>query len=124
MKGADHGPALHVDRTTIGGAPAVTVYGEIDAGTAVTLDDALEAAVRETRGVLVVDLSGVSFLDSAGVMVLLRGRSLLGREDREMAMICPRRTIRDVLETIAVNQLFVVFATREDAARTIVQARR
>ncbi len=123
MKGADHGPALHVDRTTIGGAPAVAVYGEIDAGTAVMLDDALEAAVRETRGLLVVDLSGVSFLDSTGVLVLLRGRSLLGREDREMAIICPRRTIRDVLETIAVNQLFVVFATLEEAARTIVQAR-
>ncbi len=123
MKGADHGPALHVDRTTIGGAPAVAIYGEIDAGTAVMLDDALEAAVRETRGLLVVDLSGVSFLDSTGVLVLLRGRSLLGREDREMAIICPRRTIRDVLETIAVNQLFVVFATREEAARTIVQAR-
>ena len=120
MKGADRHPTLHVEGATIGGAPAVAVYGELDAGSAIALDDALTSAVRDTEGVLVVDLTALSFIDSSGVMVLLRARSLLGRQDREMALVCPRRTIRDVLDTIAVEQLFVLFGSRDDAAAALV----
>ncbi len=48
----------------------VTVSGEIDLGTALLLADALRHAEEHDTGV-VVDLSGVEFMDSRGVQLLL-----------------------------------------------------
>jgi anti-sigma B factor antagonist len=55
----------------------VTAVGEVDLSAAAPVDAAIEAAVH-TAGVeaVVVDLAGVTFLDSSGISVLLRGRRL------------------------------------------------
>ncbi|MET9390211.1 STAS domain-containing protein [Streptomyces sp. NPDC006624] len=48
------------------GASVLTVVGEIDQSNA----DALAAALDEARGAVVLDLTGVEYLDSAGLNVL------------------------------------------------------
>jgi anti-sigma B factor antagonist len=54
-----------------GDAPVVEVIGEVDLSTAGQVEQAItEAAVDGAR--VVVDLSGVAFLDSSGVTALLR----------------------------------------------------
>lgn len=51
----------------------VTVAGEVDVDTAPRLTTALLAAVRTSQGV-VVDLAGVTFMDSQGLAALVRAR--------------------------------------------------
>jgi len=53
-----------------GGTPRLTVTGEIDLGTAPVLARALEALEATTAGPVVVDLTAVEYLDSAGIGVL------------------------------------------------------
>ena len=55
----------------LSGVPGVAVRGEIDMATAPSLRDALDAAIRESSGPLVVDLRAVGFLDSSGVHLVL-----------------------------------------------------
>ncbi|MET8577024.1 STAS domain-containing protein [Streptomyces sp. NPDC005012] len=52
-----------------GGRPLLTVAGEIDLGNAQVLARALEAT-ESTTGPVVVDLTAVEYLDSAGLSVL------------------------------------------------------
>jgi anti-anti-sigma factor len=116
-------PTPGIEHTALCGAPAVAVRGELDAGTAPALEATLDGLIQSTTGVLVIDLSELVSLDRESVTVLLRARSLLGREDRQLAIVCPPGAVRDVLDIIPLPQLFAVFDSREQAARAIVPRR-
>ena len=116
---ADAHPVIDVRNATLAGAAGVAVRGEVDAATAPLLQDALDDAVRGTTGTLVLDLTGVDFLDSSGINVLLRVRALLGREERALALVCPPGQARRVLELAGIDDLFALYPTREDAARAL-----
>jgi anti-sigma B factor antagonist len=57
-------------RASADGIPVVTVAGEIDMSNAGRFRDALGLAAAVDGGSFVVDLTGVEYLDSAGVHVL------------------------------------------------------
>ena len=58
------------------GGSRVTLRGELDLGSAPQLEQALAA----TNGRVVLDLSGLTFMDSTGVRLLLEAAELGGRE--------------------------------------------
>jgi anti-sigma B factor antagonist len=107
---------IDVRSAGVGDAPGLTIRGEVDVATAPLLEEALDAAIRDSTGAFVLDLSGVGFLDSSGLNVLLRARSLLGREDRAIVLICPDGSTRRVLELAGVEDLFALYGSREEAA--------
>jgi anti-anti-sigma factor len=111
---------LKVDDAGPRGAPGVALHGEVDIGTVQDLEVALDAAIRESHGAFIIDLSDVSFLDSSGLHLLLRARSLLGREDRALALICPAGPVRRVLELSGTADLFFIYGSREEAAAALV----
>jgi anti-sigma B factor antagonist len=113
-------PALEVRETPLSGAAGVTVTGEVDLATAPLLEEAIDSAIRASAGAFVIDLADVNFIDSSGVNVLLRSRALLGREDRDVVLICPPGGVLHVLEVIGVADLFAVFASRAAAARHLI----
>jgi anti-anti-sigma factor len=80
------------------------------------VEEALEAAIRESTGAFVVDLTDVTFIDSSGLQVLLRARALLGREDRALALVCPHGPVRRVFELAGVSDVFALYATPAAAA--------
>ena len=102
------------------GAPGVAVYGEVDIGNVGDLEVALDAAIRDSHGAFIIDFSHVGFLDSSGLHVLLRARSLLGREDRALAVICRPGPARRVLELSGTADLFLLYGSREEAAASLV----
>ena len=75
-----------------------------------------------TVGAFVLDLSGVTFLDSSGLHALLRARAYLAREDRSLVLVCPAGPARRVLDLASVLDTFVVYATAEAAADALVPA--
>ena len=114
--------ALTVDDAGLDDAPGVTVHGEIDIASSPALEEAIEAAIRDSAGAFVIDLSGVDFLETTGLHVLLRARGLLGREDRALAVVCPFGPVRRVFELSGSSELFVLYSTREAAAAALVPA--
>jgi anti-anti-sigma factor len=112
--------ALEVHDAPLSGAPGVAITGEVDLASGPVLEAALDRAIRESTGVFVIDFCDVTFMDSAGVNVLLRARALLGREERDVVLICPPGGVLHVLEVIGVADLFAVFASRAAAARHLI----
>jgi anti-anti-sigma factor len=99
----------------------LAAHGEFDAAAVEPFDTALQEALLESSGAFLVDLSGLTFMDSSGVNALLRARALLGREERELAVICPPGAPRKVLDMIGVADLFAIFGTRDDAQAALVR---
>jgi len=115
-------PAMEVRDAPLSGAPGVSVAGEIDLATAPLLEDAVQEAILATEGAFVIDVAEVPFLDSTGANVLLRARALLGREDRELVLVCPPGPVLHVLETLGIADVFAIFASRSAAARSLVRS--
>jgi len=68
----EHAAEMVIDkRADASGAPIVAVSGELDISNAATLEATVAALAAERPERLSFDLSGLSYMDSAGVAVLL-----------------------------------------------------
>jgi anti-sigma B factor antagonist len=56
------------------GSSIVHVIGELDIASADLLDSTLRTLAQRSHGRVVIDLSGVQFMDSAGLRALVRAR--------------------------------------------------
>jgi anti-sigma B factor antagonist len=98
----------------------VAVRGEVELVTAPELTAALDERIRDSAGLFVIDLCAVGFLDSSGIHCLVRARALLGRDDRELALVCPPGQVRRVLEMTGIDELVPIYGSLQDLARALL----
>lgn len=93
----------------------VEVEGEIDAATAPELEEALRAALAGGNSPLLIDMSAVSFISSAGLRVLIRVFQEAKRVGAELriAGLIPR--VKTVFEVSGLLQVLQVYETRQAA---------
>jgi anti-sigma B factor antagonist len=89
---------LAVERTQGDGYELLAAEGEIDIATSPRLIAALNGAVADSAGSLVVDLSGVGFMDSTGLALLVRAQRRMRRRGRGFAVVCPDGPVRRIFE--------------------------
>ncbi len=91
-----------------GTAPAVvSVTGEVDLATAPQLEQALGAALAEpgVTGVR-VDLSGVEFMDSAGLRVLVAALRKAEDAGVGLELHAPHERVRRIIEITGLSEVF------------------
>jgi anti-sigma B factor antagonist len=76
----------------------VRIDGELDVLTAPKLAADLNSVVREHAADVVVDLRDVTFIDSAGLHVLLNAHRRLARASRNLSVVCDGGPVRRVIE--------------------------
>jgi anti-anti-sigma factor len=107
--------------TTLAGARGIALHGELDLTGAPRIEEHVQSALLNSEGAFVLDLSELAFMDSSGVNALLRARSLLGREQRDLVVVCPPGPVRRVLELIGVVDMLAPFASRDAAAAALIR---
>jgi anti-sigma B factor antagonist len=96
--------ALSLSTHQTQGVVTLSASGEIDLPAASELETRLgELAGSGVTG-LVVDLAGVTFLDSAGINALLKGRRLADTRDLDFQISNATGLVRQVLEITGVWQ--------------------
>jgi anti-sigma B factor antagonist len=116
-------PAFEVLAVALGAVAGVAVRGEVELATAPELTAALDQGIRRSSGPFFIDLSAVGFLDSAGLQCVLRARAVLGRDDRPLALICPPGNVRRVLQIAGIDDLFPLYASRDELERALSSPR-
>jgi anti-anti-sigma factor len=94
----------------------VALAGESDVYTYDQLRGALESQAGTGVPVLVADLSGLEFMDSTGVQVLLDIRVMMNDRGGKLALVSPQPTVARVLNLVGADQLIPVYGTVEEAA--------
>ncbi len=90
------------------GGLRVTVRGELDLSTAERLEDALRAAEARADGRLTLDYSGLEFIDSTGLQVLLDADHRAAAAGRRLVVVLGTGEARRVAELAdAVDRLTV-----------------
>ena len=78
-------------------APVLVVAGEVDPLTASLLSDAIDG-VTEAEDRVVLDVGGVTFIDSAGLRVLADAQRAFEARDVTLVLRRPTRALRTLLD--------------------------
>ena len=101
----------------------VVVSGEIDIVNAAEVGGQLFTAAPNTSLGVVVDLSGVNYLDSRGVHLLFELANRLRTRHQQLRLVVPGRAlIRRVLVLTHVDALVPIHQTVDEAVRAITSA--
>ncbi len=106
---------LSVTSRQEGERSVVSVVGEIDVYTAPSLRERLKDLVESGHYHLVVDLSGVEFMDSTGLGVLVGGLNRVRTHDGTLRLVCAQEKILKVFRITGLTKVFPIFAGLDDA---------
>ena len=102
--------------TVIKGVPVVAAPAEIDATTAHRLRAALLHAAADRHPVVVVDMTGTRFCDSAGLQTLLAAHRRAQGEGGELRLVVPAAgTVPRVLSLTGIDRFLPCFASLAEA---------
>jgi anti-sigma B factor antagonist len=116
MRGGDH---LVVGLEAEEPVVVIAAAGEMDAASIGRLEEAVETAVRDHDRHVVLDLDGVSFIDSTGITALVSAMRRLNRARRRMALAFgPATPVARALELTGLDHTFECHA---DSPRAVAE---
>jgi anti-sigma B factor antagonist len=104
------------DRTS-GGFHVLQLEGDIDVETARSLRAHIVDRFSAPRSQVIVDLSGVGFMDSSGLGALVSGWQLT-RDDGSFRIAGANPVVQRVLSITGMEEVFALYPTVEEASAT------
>lgn len=106
-------PELDLTTTRRAATTVLTAAGEIDLATAAELQQELSAAVA--TGDTVLDVTGVDFIDSTGLRVVISADEDARAEDRRFGLVVADGPVTKLLRITGVGEKLRVFTSLDDA---------
>jgi anti-sigma B factor antagonist len=98
-----------IDVRSQDGFEVMSVRGELDSGTSARLAEELDGLVAGGTPV-VVDLSGLSFIDSGGLHALMKPRP-----SARISVVCPPGNVSRVMSVVRLEHVLPLYERLEDA---------
>jgi anti-anti-sigma factor len=93
---------LTVEASPVDGFTTVRVAGEIDVATSPRLRDALLDSIRHNGATVLLDMSGVTFMDSTGIGVLIGTERRVAIEGGRLIVCRPSGAVTRLLDVLGV----------------------
>ena len=87
----------------------LALEGQIDLHVSPKVDASLAAVIGEQPSRLVVDLSGVSYIDSSGLAALITGAKNVETYGGKFMLASVQPDVQSILEVARLNQFFLVY---------------
>lgn len=97
-----------------GGAVVLALSGRLDSATHKAVDDKLAGALVGP-GATVIDLSGVDYISSAGLRVLLKAAKQAKSASNRLALAGVRPAVKEVFDISGFTALFQIYPDRAAA---------
>ena len=99
-----------------GGVARVTLTGELDLLTATEFAAALSTAIHDSV-LVIVDLSGLTFIDSSGLHAILTAHAHVRGSDRRLVLIPGPRQVQRLFEITGIEERFEFVADSDGLER-------
>ena len=93
--------------------------GEVDLYSSPALREALLKEMGGVHGDVLVNMTGVSYIDSSGIATLVEGLQLSQRTQTRFGLFGLRSNARSVLELARLTRVFCIFETEQEALAKI-----
>lgn len=101
------------------GSFLIRLEGEFDLHTGSQFERRVLEALGRGASQLVIDLSSVSFVDSTTIGILMRTRKRLTPLKGRLLVVCPDRNLMRLFEITALDRMFEIYRTKEEALEHI-----
>lgn len=102
-------------------AALVRVAGEVDMFTSPGLRDTLVSFFKKKAAAVVVDLSGVSYMDSSGIATLVEGLQWSRKNNRQFILAGLGDTVFNALSLTKLDHVFTIHENADQAFEAITQ---
>jgi anti-sigma B factor antagonist len=109
-----------VRASSIDGVLVLAVRGELDAFTAPQLAEAIDNGIAASPKALIVDLSEVAFLASAGMTVLVTGHETARRAEKRFMVVADGPTTSRPMRLTGLDQAVSLYPTLDAALKDVV----
>ncbi|MDP1848461.1 MAG: STAS domain-containing protein [Solirubrobacteraceae bacterium] len=104
-----------------GEAHVLALHGEIHVTTAPRLAEHLTNAIESGKTAIVLDMSGVEFIDSTGLSVLLNALRFAGQRQGRLVLVCTNPTVLRLFQITGLEGTFDMFDDRAEAIAYVTQ---
>ncbi len=111
VKGVEQ--TFHIEEREAGGTPVISVQGEIDVATAPQLRESIHGVIAKGSRTVVLDLLGVTFLDSTALGVLVGGLKRCRELGGEFHIVVADARIKKIFEITGLDNVFPMAETVE-----------
>lgn len=110
---------MKVEVRTVGEVAIIDCAGEVDLYTSPKLRDALVAEVGPGNKSVLVNMTGVGYVDSSGIATLVEGLQLSRQAKTRFGLYGLRKNARAVLELARLDKVFAIFDNEQEALNKI-----
>ncbi len=93
----------------------VEVSGRIDSTNAIQLGETLNSQIDAGRLQLVIDLSGVEYMSSAGLREMVAALKKVRNLNGDLRIATPSERVKEVLDLAGLSAIFQIFPTQVEA---------
>lgn len=97
----------------------IEVDGEVDAGSSIHLDNALKKALMEGEKKILVDLTKLRYISSAGLGVFISHLDEFEAEQVRLALYGVNETVQQVFDILGLEKLLTIKNSREEAIESL-----
>ena len=97
------------------GTAVMDISGRLDAITAIDAENSLTELVKDGNYKILLNLSGLDYISSAGIRVLLTVAKLLKRHDGQLTFTGLKGGVLNVFNMSGLQAIFKVYETEEEA---------
>lgn len=106
---------LKLDVASVGSAKVLTISGSATMAEADRIRAKLEKLAAADAPIIVLDLSKLEFIGSAGLGALIVGHLYARRHHGQMRLVNPNSQVLGILETTHLTKIFCIYATVDEA---------
>lgn len=96
-------------------AVTVSVQGDMDMSSSTKVHDVLTPLFKDSNKTIIMDLSGVSYMDSSGIATLVEGLQWSHSSQNKFRLASLTPGVKNVFEIAHLLTVFEVFDTKEEA---------
>jgi len=106
---------LRVDESHSATAAMVSLKGRMDASSSPAAETVLSRLIESGERRIVVDMSDLDYISSAGLRVLLSSLKRLRDDDGRLLLAGLKPQIQNVFEIAGFQRIFTIYSTTEEA---------
>jgi len=111
---------MNIEFESVDGITVATLFGELDGRTAPVVQEQL-AALPRPQGRVLLDMSGVNYISSAGLRALLMLYRQMAANDGQVALSGLNESIKDVMAVTGFLEFFAAYDSLEEGLAALNQ---
>ncbi len=113
---------MELKSRTVGNVRVLTLVGRFDTYTAPPIRQWLEDAIAAEPPQIVVNLGGVSFVDSTAMATLVQGMKRCRETSGDLCLCELQQPVRMIFELTRLDRAFEIFSDEEEAIQAFVNS--